>query len=300
MGRVVLGYGPGDPVADHIVQIDCGTDADGETLWCLGRTQQDGSFSVSGVPQGSHRGAIRYIQFTVRIARAGEVVDLGTLEFPLIHPPLLSVSPGSGPPGTIVTLTGLRGLWLPGTELTVAVARPPEPPTGEYARATVPEDGSFSVSFPFPAEGSPYQAPGMVVFVVEVVTPPPGWEIDLGKLPEARATYVVTSASTPTIGFDPAEVAAGVGTTVLIRSLPENVVSGRETVCVGLRRPDNGQSVNLGQVPPGSADVDISATIPPDLPAGVYPAVLASCDFAIDSGMGEGATLTVRRGVPSG
>jgi Tol biopolymer transport system component len=91
-GRVVFGFGERGPVADHIVQIDCGADSDGETLWCLSWTQPDGSFSVSGVPQGRHWGGISHIVFTVDIARAGETVDLGTLEYPLVHPPIFELA----------------------------------------------------------------------------------------------------------------------------------------------------------------------------------------------------------------
>lgn len=291
-------------MAGHIIKIDCGMDTEGETLWCLGRTEEDGSFSVSGVPQGWHYGhAGQHIEFTVHIAGPRAVVDLGTLEYPLIHPPILSIFPDSGPPGTTVTLVGQRSQWWPGAELSVAVARPPERPGGQYARATVSKDGTFSVSFEFPPEGSPYEKPGMVVFVVQVVGLPSGTgeltgEVDIQALPKVEATYIVTAPNLPTIGFSPAEVPAGGMTRVLIRNLPHNFVSGKTTVCVGLRRPYDGEWVNLGQVPPGSADVNTDATIPADLPPGTYAALLADCSFAPNSGMGEGASLVVRRGVP--
>jgi len=303
-GRVVSSVGRRGPMAGHIVKIDCGMDTEGETLWCLGRTEEDGSFSVSGVPQGWHYGhAGQHIEFTVHIAGPRAVVDLGTLEYPLIHPPILSIFPDSGPPGTTVTLVGQRSQWWPGAELSVTAARPPERPDGEYARATVSKDGTFSVSFEFPPEGSPYEKPGMVVFVVQVVGLPSGTgeltgEVDIQALPKVEATYIVTAPNLPTIGFSPAEVPAGGMTRVLIRNLPHNFVSGKTTVCVGLRRPYDGEWVNLGQVPPGSADINMDATIPADLAPGTYAALLADCSFAPNSGMGEGASLVVRRGVP--
>jgi hypothetical protein len=299
-GRVVENWGRRRPVAGDIVKINCGTGVDGETLWCLDRTEEDGSFSVSGVPQGWHYGHVgQHIEFTAHIAEPEAVVDLGTLECPLIHPPILSIFPDSGPPGTTVTLVGQRSHWSPGAELSVTVARPPESPDGEYVRATVSEDGTFSVSFEFPPKGSPYEKPGMVVFVVRVVGLPSGaGEVDMRDLPEVEATYIVTAPNLPTIGFSPAEVPAGAMTRVLIRNLPQNFVSGKTTVCVGLRRPDIGEWVNLGQVPPGSAEINMDATIPPDLPPGTYGALLADCSFTPNSGMGEGASLVVWRGVP--
>jgi len=299
-GRVVENWGRRRPVAGDIVKINCGTGVDGETLWCLDRTEEDGSFSVSGVPQGWHYGhAGQHIEFTAHIAEPEAVVDLGTLESPLIHPPILSIFPDSGPPGTTVTLVGQRSHWSPGAELSVTVARPPESPDGEYVRATVSRDGTFSVSFEFPPKGSPYEKPGMVVFVVQVVgLPSSTGEVDIQALPKVEATYIVTAPNLPTIGFSPAEVPAGGMTRVLIRNLPHNFVSGKTTVCVGLRRPCDGEWVNLGQVPPGSADVNTDATIPADLPPGTYAALLADCSFAPNSGMGEGASLVVRKGVP--
>lgn len=303
-GRVVENWGRRRPVASDIVKINCGTDVDGETLWCLDRTEEDGSFSVSGVPQGWHYGhAGQHIEFTAHIAGPEAVVDLGTLESLLIHPPILSIFPDCGPPGTTVTLVGQRSHWSPGADLSVTAARPPRRADAEYARARVSSDGTFSVSFEFPPKGSPYEKPGMVVFVVQVMGLPsgtagPAGEVDIRNFPKVEATYIVTAPNLPTIGFSPAEVPAGGMTRVLIRNLPHNFVSGKTTVCVGLRRPFDGEWVNLGQVPPGSADINMDATIPADLPPGTYAALLADCSFAPNSGMGEGASLVVRRGVP--
>ena len=47
----------------------------------------DGGFRVDGVPLGPHDGVISHVSFAVTIERCGQVVDVGTVEHALVHPP---------------------------------------------------------------------------------------------------------------------------------------------------------------------------------------------------------------------
>lgn len=86
VGQVALGYGDHSPVAGAWVQLsNMPDDPTGQRK--LVRTAADGSFRVDAVPLGPHDGAVSHACFAVTIERCGQVVDVGTVEYPLVHPP---------------------------------------------------------------------------------------------------------------------------------------------------------------------------------------------------------------------
>ena len=52
----------------------------------LVQTGADGRFHVDEVPMGYHRGFARHAHFEFTIERCAQLVDLGEVKYPLVHP----------------------------------------------------------------------------------------------------------------------------------------------------------------------------------------------------------------------
>ncbi len=93
-GRIVLGYGDHRPVADLPLWI--GLESRGQPVT---RTNANGEFTLSGLPVGETVDVVDdHLSFQVRITHPG-LIDLGTLEYPLVHPSI-----GSGGKPTLTPL----------------------------------------------------------------------------------------------------------------------------------------------------------------------------------------------------
>jgi hypothetical protein len=83
VGRVVQGYGSHGPVAGLPLWI--GTESRGDpTTW----TDADGEFVLTGLPTGLVDVVDSHLTFQIQVDSPGESIDLGTLKYPLIHPPV--------------------------------------------------------------------------------------------------------------------------------------------------------------------------------------------------------------------
>ena len=81
-GRIVTGYGDHFPAAGERVQVLGLEDMVQEV-----RTDENGSFTVTGLPVGWWNLVARHLSFQVTITQPGETVYLGLLKYPLGHPP---------------------------------------------------------------------------------------------------------------------------------------------------------------------------------------------------------------------
>ncbi|MCB9098929.1 MAG: PD40 domain-containing protein [Anaerolineales bacterium] len=81
-GRVVNGAGARTPVADLPLWIgDAPDDA------ASGRTNADGSFTLTGLQPGLIRVRDSHLEFEVPVQTITDTIDVGLLPYPLIHPP---------------------------------------------------------------------------------------------------------------------------------------------------------------------------------------------------------------------
>jgi hypothetical protein len=99
IGRIVLGYADHSPVAD--LPLWLGTESHGQPV---ARTNAQGEFILKGLPVGQVINVVDdHLTFQVSITSAG-TLDLGTLEYPLIHPPInIGQTPASKLPGATPT-----------------------------------------------------------------------------------------------------------------------------------------------------------------------------------------------------
>jgi hypothetical protein len=83
VGHLVQGWGDRGPVVGELV-----------TVPGVARvpTGPDGTFRVDGVRPGRYEATARYVRFVAVVERCDQVVDVGAVEFPLIHPPIRSVA----------------------------------------------------------------------------------------------------------------------------------------------------------------------------------------------------------------
>lgn len=83
-GRIILGYGDGQPVAGAPLQLEPG----GEFV---AETDGDGRFTLTDLPYGEITVYANHLQFTIP---AGDEprLDLGDIAYPLVHPPALSLA----------------------------------------------------------------------------------------------------------------------------------------------------------------------------------------------------------------
>ncbi len=89
IGRIILGYGDHRPVAD--LPLWLGTESRGEPVT---RTNAAGEFVLTNLPVGQIVNVVDdHLFFQVFTASSG-ITDVGTLEYPLVHPP---VDSGSSP-----------------------------------------------------------------------------------------------------------------------------------------------------------------------------------------------------------
>lgn len=81
IGRIVLGYGDHSPVPD--LPLWLGKESNGEPVT---RTNANGEFTLTGLPVGEVLDVVDdHLFFQINITSGG-IIDLGTLEYPLIHP----------------------------------------------------------------------------------------------------------------------------------------------------------------------------------------------------------------------
>jgi hypothetical protein len=81
IGRIVLGYGDHSPVAG--LPLWLGRESHGEPVT---RTNAKGEFTLTGLPVGQVIDvADDHLFFQINVTSSG-IIDLGTLEYPLIHP----------------------------------------------------------------------------------------------------------------------------------------------------------------------------------------------------------------------
>lgn len=81
-GQIVAGYGDHQPLATLPLWV--GTDATGVAT---GATDGNGNFVLTGLPVGTVRVVTSHLAFTATMPTATATVDLGVLNYPLIHPP---------------------------------------------------------------------------------------------------------------------------------------------------------------------------------------------------------------------
>jgi hypothetical protein len=60
-------------------------------------TGPDGGFRVDDVPLGQHDGLVSHARFAFTVEECGQTVDVGTVEYPLVHPPVVVIEPGRQP-----------------------------------------------------------------------------------------------------------------------------------------------------------------------------------------------------------
>ena len=81
IGRIVLGYGDHSPVAG--LPLWLGRESHGEPVT---RTNARGEFTLTGLPVGQVIDVVDdHLFFQIKVTSNG-IIDLGTLEYPLIHP----------------------------------------------------------------------------------------------------------------------------------------------------------------------------------------------------------------------
>lgn len=81
IGRIVLGYGDHSPVPNLPLWI--GKESRGQPVT---RTNENGEFTLTGLPVGQTIDVVDdHLAFQVNVTSSG-IIDLGTLEYPLIHP----------------------------------------------------------------------------------------------------------------------------------------------------------------------------------------------------------------------
>jgi hypothetical protein len=81
MGRIVLGYGDHSPVAG--LPLWLGRESHGEPV---ARTNSRGEFTLTGLPVGQVIDVVDdHLFFKINVTSSG-IIDLGTLEYPLVHP----------------------------------------------------------------------------------------------------------------------------------------------------------------------------------------------------------------------
>ncbi len=81
IGRIVLGYGDHSPVPNLPLWI--GKESRGEPA---ARTNENGEFTLAGLPVGQVIDVVDdHLAFQIDVTSSG-IIDLGTLEYPLIHP----------------------------------------------------------------------------------------------------------------------------------------------------------------------------------------------------------------------
>ena len=80
-GRIVLGYGDHSPVAD--LPLWLGKESLGQPVT---RTDANGEFTLTGLSIGQVVDVVDdHLAFEFKVTSGG-IVDLGTIEYPLIHP----------------------------------------------------------------------------------------------------------------------------------------------------------------------------------------------------------------------
>jgi hypothetical protein len=84
----------GTPAAGERIQLT-GMPGDPDGQQKLGRAAADGSFRVDGVPVGRHNGFARHARFAFVLGggSCGQIVDLGAVEYPAVHPAVLPDRP---------------------------------------------------------------------------------------------------------------------------------------------------------------------------------------------------------------
>ena len=86
IGRIVLGYGDHSPVADLPLWV--GKESQGQPAT---RTNANGEFTLTNLPIGRVIDVVDdHLTFQVDTTPGG-IIDVGTLEYPLIHPPMTLV-----------------------------------------------------------------------------------------------------------------------------------------------------------------------------------------------------------------
>lgn len=81
-GRVVLGYGSHRPVGDLPLRVGKESRGQWDTY-----TDGDGYFVLTGVPTGLVDIVNNHLSFQIPTSTTGQLVDLGILKYPLVHPP---------------------------------------------------------------------------------------------------------------------------------------------------------------------------------------------------------------------
>lgn len=81
IGRIILGYGDHSPVPNLPLWI--GKESIGEPI---AHTNDNGEFTLTGLPVGQVIDIVDdHLFFQVNVTFSG-IIDLGTIEYPLIHP----------------------------------------------------------------------------------------------------------------------------------------------------------------------------------------------------------------------
>lgn len=97
VGRLILGYGNRGPVAGVRITMDGVPDGPDGPSGPL-HTGADGSFRVDGIPLGWHNGAADHAQFAFDVSACGQTVDVGEVEYPLMHPAVWPITIGKDHP----------------------------------------------------------------------------------------------------------------------------------------------------------------------------------------------------------
>ena len=80
-GRIILGYGDRGPVPD--LPLWLGKESLGQPVT---RTNANGEFTLTGLPIGQIVDVVDdHLAFQIKVTSGG-IIDLGTIEYPLIHP----------------------------------------------------------------------------------------------------------------------------------------------------------------------------------------------------------------------
>ncbi|MDT8307839.1 MAG: hypothetical protein RRC07_18035 [Anaerolineae bacterium] len=101
-GQIVQGYGDHSPVARALLQLEPG----GEFV---AETDTDGAFTLNNVPFAETTVYAGHLHFVIPAGEEAHL-DLGTIEYPLVHPPALPLK--DYPPGDTPSYVESGDFWL--------------------------------------------------------------------------------------------------------------------------------------------------------------------------------------------